>query len=221
MSSNEKINWKQTISECDEWYKENVNIDLDKVKQQVRDWNDEADVAVNTNGINPKRNLKLFHNKMKDIFLNPVKVKIEPKLLPLMCWHNSKFMNEKFGYEIVDGINITACDCGRLMCGEVHSINKVNGKYIDFTKDFNNEKYKWFLPFKNENLKADEFNAITQKVAKEIGLEDMAMFNIGSDKCNCPHQWRLDTATFYDYENLNSEFKKIIKFYETGLLTFN
>ena len=29
MSSSQKINWKQTISECDEWYKHNVNIDLD------------------------------------------------------------------------------------------------------------------------------------------------------------------------------------------------
>ena len=90
-----QINWKQTISECEEWYKQNLNVDMEKVKQNVIDWNDGCDVATNTNGVNPKRNLKLFHNKTKDIFCSPVKVKIEPKLQPLMCWHNSKFMNEK------------------------------------------------------------------------------------------------------------------------------
>jgi len=216
-----QINWKQTISECEEWYEQNLNIDLDKVKQNVIDWNDGSDEACNTNGVNPKRNLKLFHNKTKDIFCSPVKVKIEPKLQPLMCWHNSKFMNEKFGYEIVDGINFTACKCGRLVCGEVHSINKVNGKYIDFTRDFNNEKYKWFLQFKNKDISAEEFNVVSQNVAKTFGLPDLALFNIGSDKCNCPNEWSLDSAIFYDYENFNKEFKKVIGCLESGLITFN
>ena len=172
-----QINWKQTISECEEWYEQNLNIDLDKVKQNVIDWNDGSDEA--------------------------------------------KFMNEKFGYEIVDGINFTACKCGRLVCGEVHSINKVNGKYIDFTRDFNNEKYKWFLQFKNKDISAQEFNGVSQNVAKTFGLPDLALFNIGSDKCSCPNEWRLDSAIFYDYENFNKEFKKVIGCLESGIITFN
>ena len=47
------------------------------------------------------------------------------------------------------------------------------------------------------------------------------MFNIGSDKCSCPNEWSLDSAIFYDYENFNKEFKKVIGCLESGLITFN
>lgn len=65
------------------------------------------------------------------------------------CHINSEIF-KKANYEIILGFNLTACPCGKLICFEIHSINKKDGILYDFTRDFNNEKEKYFLELKTK-----------------------------------------------------------------------
>jgi hypothetical protein len=82
----------------------------------------------------------------KQLWGKMTKIPITPIGLPLQCHFNAKFFcDEKMNITIQKGFNVTACPCGRLMGFEYHSVNKVDGQFYDFTKDFNSETSKYFL----------------------------------------------------------------------------
>jgi len=73
-------------------------------------------------------------------------VEITPIGLNNCCFQNSKWLSEQIkGCKAVLGFNVTACRCGGLMSFEPHSCNELDGKIVDITKDFDEQKSKWFL----------------------------------------------------------------------------
>ena len=77
-------------------------------------------------------------------------IKIIPIGLNNACHNNTEFF-ANHGFKCRTGYNMFACECGKNISFEEHSVNEKNGVLYDFTKDFNNENEKWFLELKTEN----------------------------------------------------------------------
>jgi len=76
------------------------------------------------------------------------------------CHKNSGILSDKkLGISSVLGFNLCACPCGRYMCYEIHSVNKVNGKLVDFTRDYDNQPTKYFLEL-NTTLSPNKYVSI-------------------------------------------------------------
>ena len=89
-----------------------------------------------------------------------IKIPITPIGLPSLCWQNSRntaIFDEK--YKVQGGHEIMACPCGGRVNLVPHCVNYTiqNGKrkYYDFTRDYNDETYKYFLPDENLSHKAE------------------------------------------------------------------
>jgi hypothetical protein len=96
-------------------------------------------IALSTTDFVDKKNIPSYFTKdMKLIKINPI-------ALNNKCFFNSKFF-KKYGYEEQLGYNITACKCGKQTHFEIHSVNRKDGVYYDFTRDYNDETEKWFYP---------------------------------------------------------------------------
>jgi hypothetical protein len=156
---------------------------MNAVNEKKKWENDGHDSATNTNGVNPKRQLKIFTKKTQRVFEKPVKIKIDEVLGNNMCFWNSTFLEEKYGWKSVVGYNITACACGGLNCLELHSVNRKDGELVDFTKDFDGEKSKWFIELKDQSKKGEE-------IARAFN-RSMDCFNWGRDKCKCGINWNF------------------------------
>jgi len=139
--------------------------------------------STSTKGVNPKRQLKIFTRKTETIFEKPVKIEINEVLGNNMCFWNSTFIEEKYGWKSVVGYNITACECGAMNCLEIHSVNRKDGKLVDYTKDFDGEKSKWFVELKDQSKKGEE-------IAQAFN-RSMDCFNWGSEKCKCGIKWNV------------------------------
>ena len=110
-----------------------------------------------------------------------VKIKVTPHGLCCLCWENSKnttLFNSKFKWE--GGYEITACKCNNLISLVPHCVNYTveNGEktYYDFTRDYNNETHKYFIPDKDITYKA------------LLGLDVNAKENCieyGGKRCTC------------------------------------
>jgi len=98
------------------------------------------DITLNTENVK----LNVLNKKLQSRFM---KLSILPIGLNNMCHINADVFR-CCGYESQVGFNLTACPCGKKMSYELHSVNKKNEKYFDFTRDFNNEKEKYFMPIK-------------------------------------------------------------------------
>lgn len=126
------------------FYKEHIYTaeGMDMVRQSVeyqKEWNSiEGDIKYGTCGVK----LNLIHQELKEKIK---KIEIIPIGLNNQCHWNADIF-KKCGYTTELGFNLTACPCGRRQTYEIHSVNKKDGVYYDFTKDFNNEKQKYFLP---------------------------------------------------------------------------
>jgi hypothetical protein len=95
--------------------------------------------TTSTSGVNPK----FIHKKLRDLIK---KIKITPIGLNNLCHTNAELF-QVLDYSSVLGYNITACRCGRRISYELHSLSKKNNEFYDFTRDFNDETEKYFLPF--------------------------------------------------------------------------
>jgi len=92
--------------------------------------------------------------------LLPLAVQLKTTLLTInpiglnnMCHINADMVMNASGGEVKSriGYNITACPCGKLVCFELHSVNKIRGKLFDITRDFNDEPSKYFLELDTTN----------------------------------------------------------------------
>jgi hypothetical protein len=99
-----------------------------------------------------KMNLSNLHKKIKK---ETKKLTIIPIGLNNCCHWNSEVFTS-CGYEKVLGFNLTACPCGQNTCFEIHTVNKKDGQFFDFTKDFNDETEKYFYPLETK-MGADEY----------------------------------------------------------------
>ena len=152
-----------------------------RVMREQKQWvaNNQGKVRVDTAGVNINgRSVKHLLKDADHIFGKPVKVKINPDLQTMMCFQNSQFLEENYGWKRVAGFNITACRCGGLICLEIHSLNEKDGKLVDYTKDFDNQTHKWFIPFKTDTP------AVHLK--KYMGIDQ---FNKGKSSCKCGINW--------------------------------
>ena len=109
------------------------------------------DFQVGTKGVKQKQMHTLL-KPFEEALGTPVELKIINIGFHRFCHNNCKdFCKIDNTYEPQLGYNITACDCGNLMCMEIHSVlkSKIDGKLYDITPDYNNEQSKWFVPMKH------------------------------------------------------------------------
>jgi hypothetical protein len=129
-------------------------------------------------------------NKLLKEHRDFVKIKINPIGWNNLCYQNSLYTCEYDpDYDLEVGYNITACPCGGLINGEPHFVNSkiVNGKkvYYDFTKDFDGEDHKLFVPS----------DKIKRKISEEGDdgvtsfLKDRYDFHYGIKRCKCGCRW--------------------------------
>lgn len=87
-------------------------------------------------------------------------VELTPFGLNNCCYQNSDWLAAHHeGCKQVLGFNITACPCGGLMSFEPHACNELDGKLVDITKDFGDEKSKWFLKL-DTNMNLNDYYEI-------------------------------------------------------------
>lgn len=111
-----------------------------------KDWNARCAMGLNsltTDGVK----LNKFPKKIRDRI---TLVDVLPFCLNNMCHANTEFIASRSAYERRFGYNVSACRCGKFISLEIHSLNRKDGVYYDFTKDFNNEKQKYFLDIEME-----------------------------------------------------------------------
>ena len=148
---------------------------VDEFKKTREGRHARGDCMSSTENVNiNNKKLKKFLKQMEPVLHAPVLVDITEDLPEIMCFVNSKFMEDCRGLEAVHGFNMSACLCGKSINFEVHSLNKKDGKLVDYTIDFAGEKKKWFVALKNPSLTG-------------IGLADKEhrYYNFGKDFCTC------------------------------------
>lgn len=89
---------------------------------------------------------KTIQELEKKVGTKAQKIKIIPLLRERCCHNNTEELRKITGGEHVLGYNITSCHCGKHYSLELHSVLKKNEEYFDLTKDYAQEKEKWFLP---------------------------------------------------------------------------
>jgi len=131
--------------------------DLKVAMRCLKQWRDRMKDSVGTltTGCVRTRNLpKSIADQMRLL-------EIEPIGLNNLCHTNADWFR-MFGYDTQLGFNVLSCHCGKMICYELHTVNKLefDGKkdtLTDFTRDFGMEKEKWFYPFQKTNLRANNF----------------------------------------------------------------
>ena len=125
------------------------------------------------------------NDRFKDIKIHDaIKVTIQPIALNNVCHHNAKFYSQHLAEcEVVFGYNIFSCKCGKRIECEAHSLNKVKGKYVDFTEDYDGEKNKWFIPI-NTNGQSVTNEDITLKNDAREGYREIDTLH-SNRGCKC------------------------------------
>ena len=142
--------------------------DAIEMKRQWKEEMSHCDATFTTNNVKPK----FIHlaDKMNLLTIVPIG-------LNNMCHNNAEiFCGENI--TPVLGFNITSCPCGRISSYELHSVNKVGDELVDFTRDFNDEPTKYFLPVETK-LKPLQYIRVYGKNPKVIE----------TGKCRCPITW--------------------------------
>ena len=177
---------------------DNGKMRLRKALEQKQMWNSrKGNITIGTYGVK----LNLIHQELKEKIQ---KIEITPIGLNNMCHNNAEIFNQ-CGYTSQLGFNLNACPCGRKQSYEIHTVNKKDGKYYDFTRDFNDEKEKYFLPLETNS-----------KIGKYIQLYGREVFSINRG-CKCPINWnknpdvnKTNQAEFMEHcENVKRNLDKI------------
>ena len=139
------------------------------IKREWKESQSHCDATFTTDNVKPK--LTHLADKMKLLTIVPIG-------LNNMCHINANlFCGENI--TSVLGFNITSCPCGYMSSYELHSVNKVGDELVDFTRDFNEEATKYFLPVET-----------TLKPSQYIQLFGKDPIAIETGKCRCPIEWK-------------------------------
>jgi len=203
----------QIITELRNIYKEHLF--TDEGKEQLQDaielkkrWKEiceGSDFQSGTYGV--KKNLvpNFLKNKLTCVEITPIG-------LNNMCHHTSLLFAKKHkDVKQVLGYNITACPCGKLMTFEIHSLNKIDDKLYDFTRDFNEEKTKYFVELDTQ-LTPHQYNYL-------YGGEPMAL-NKG---CSCRASFGVDRYLKSELQikhRINTVEKAVVEEIGGGLIYF-
>ena len=113
-----------------------------------------------------------------------IKIAITPIGLNNWCLVNSRnsmLFDKK--YHLEGGYQITSCNCNGYVCLEPHFVNYTieNGKkvYYDFTRDYNKETFRWFIPD----------SKVTQKGLLNQSDVLKTMNEYGRARCKCNINW--------------------------------
>jgi len=132
-----------------------------------------------------KRTLKEIKKRFANInvkTLEIVKISVIEKLPTNMCYWNTKFMKEYYNQDVMFGFSITSCECGSNIGTELHAVNVLpDGSYVDYTKDWNNEKYKYFVPLPEYTY--DDFQQSMR--LHKVGLCERITEICSKSKCKC------------------------------------
>ena len=141
---------------------------------------------------------------LPDCLESAVKVKIEPFGLNNMCFHNSAWVEETFGFKQVFGLNIVGCKCGGRLNFEIHALNRYGDRSLfDITRDFCGETEKWFYQFGNEDFNNHYYKAL-------FG-EKMLCFEPSCRCCGKKGSWNNSR---FVWTNNESKFEKVLKIIE-------
>lgn len=168
----------ETIANLRSIYREHLFTDEGKkqladaieLKREWREIESSTDFQCSTAGIKTKFIPSCLKDKTTCITITPIG-------LNNMCHITSELFEKKAGIKRVLGFNITACPCGRMMTMEIHSVNKIGDTLYDFTRDFADEKSKYFVEVDTE---------LTAKLHNRIYSADPITINKG---CKCPIHW--------------------------------
>tara|TARA_R110000764_G_scaffold227459_1_gene317615 strand:+ start:62 stop:673 length:612 start_codon:yes stop_codon:yes gene_type:complete len=152
------------------------------VSKLKKEWdNDVCDAVAGTKGVNTKNMTKML-SVFGDTFGTPIKIDILNIGLNNLCHNNCVNICEICPeYKVQVGYNITACNCGNLMCMEAHSVIKdKDEKLYDITPDFNREIEKWFVPLNT--------NKSQKQIVRLFGRK-YDFYNAGMRKCKCGIEW--------------------------------
>jgi len=132
-----------------------------------------------------KRTLKEVKKRFTNINLTTleiVKIPVIEKLPTNMCYWNTQFMKQYYNQDVMFGFSITSCECGSNIGIELHAVNILpDGSFVDYTKDWNNEKYKYFVPLPEYTF--DDFQQ-TMRLHK-VGLCERITELCSKCKCKC------------------------------------
>ena len=180
-------------------------IDVLKMKKDWDNRGSDCSVVVGTHGVNTK-NMKKMLSSFDDTFGEPIKIEVLKLGFNNMCHNNCINLCELCpDYKTQIGYNITACDCGNLMCMEIHSVIKdKDDKLYDITPDFNNETHKWFVPL-NTNKTIHQIYALCGR--------KYDFYHTGMRKCKCPTKWgNMNTFNQKEFTETIKNLNKI-RFY--------
>ena len=111
-------------------------------------------------------------------------IQITPIGLNNCCVQNSEWLSQQIkGCKAVIGFNITACMCGGLMSFEPHACNEIDGKLYDITKDFDDQKSKWFLKLDTLMTSTDYYEFFGPH------------YTTIDEGCRCKVEWNFNPAT--------------------------
>lgn len=192
------------IAELKTIYKEHLF--TEEGRQNIKDaveikkmWKAQAtttDYSVSTNGVR----LELIPKFLRD---RATCIEITPIGLNNMCHTTSDlFQKRKKNVKKIIGYNITACPCGRLMCMELHAVNKIDDTLYDFTRDFNDEKKKWFIAMDTELTSLLYIN--------RFGSDPITI----NKNCVCPIEWNNAKK----FNKTSDEIEKHIKDVENTMV---
>jgi hypothetical protein len=148
----------QVINELKDIYRQHLHTELGKknIKKAIelkKEWENHLkmfSIQFDTKSVKPNIVPKFLSKKMTCIEITPIG-------LNNMCHITSNLLADKHeDVKSVLGYNLSACPCGRMMCMELHSVNKIGDKFYDFTRDYNYENSKWFIELDTE-LKSIEY----------------------------------------------------------------
>ena len=153
-----------------------------------QEWEDsEGDIATGTKGVK-KKQMDLVLKPFAEALGTPEKLDIINIGFIRMCHNNcGDFCKIDNNFEPQLGYNITACDCGNMMCMEVHSVlkSKIDGKLYDITPDFDNQKSKWFVPIKHNK---------PYIIHMQLAGRKLDCFHKQVGRCKCNGKWILPTG---------------------------
>jgi len=158
-SQTNKMATQQVINELKDIYRQHLHTELGKknIKKAIElkkqwEYTMKFSAKFDTKSVKPNIVPKFLSKNMTCIEITPIG-------LNNMCHITSKVLAEKHeDVKSVLGFNITACPCGRMMCMEIHSVNKIGDKLYDFTRDYNYENSKWFIELDTELTSTDYLN---------------------------------------------------------------
>jgi hypothetical protein len=155
-----------------------------------------TDFSLTTNGVK----LELIPEFLRD---RTSCIEITPIGLNNMCHTTSDlFQKRKKNVKKIIGYNITACPCGRLMSMELHAVNKIDDTLYDFTRDFNDEKKKWFIAIDTELTSLQYINL--------FGNDPISI----NKNCVCPIKWNNAKK----FNKTSDEIEKHIKDVENTMV---